>query len=127
MQIMKLDEPNKNGRTYSSEIVAGALTKVKRPLFGTLGMKDTGSGTSYVVNVEDISHQFSNLHVKDGWMCGNLTVLETPNGKILSSLMTAMPDGIVFRSAGYAKMDPNGVVTEFELIQVAALTAENAA
>ena len=116
VRICQADVPNKNNRMYSAGILQRAVDKLKRPeLFGTIGMP-----SELTVNLTEVSHTVSDLHLEDGYLVGKVRVLETPQGKILQQILAA-PVSLDFRLAGRGKIDSNGVVSEFEIDSVNAV------
>lgn len=116
VKICQADVPNKNNRMYSAGVLQRAVDKLKRPeLFGAIGMPSDPT-----VNLTEVSHTVSDLHLEDGYLVGKIRVLETPQGKILKHLLDA-PVSLDFRLAGRGKVDSNGVVSEFEIDSVNAV------
>lgn len=129
VKIQKLDEANRNGRIYSTEAVQEALDKIdQRHVFGTIGYPNTGT---YIqdntgIPLHEVSHMANNLRIEDGYLVGDIKVLETPKGNILSQLIE---DGVetAFRTLGYANVDADGQVRDFTLTGVVLVPADSAA
>jgi hypothetical protein len=137
VQIAQADVPNKNGRTYSKETLESAIKKFEdKPIFGMIGMPEitfrepTNKDETCVefsslhVPDEKISHKIENLRFDEqGYLIGDVTVLATPYGQILKTLLTeeVRTD---FRTAGFAQMEErDGVtyVTDFQLTSINAV------
>lgn len=120
VRICQADVPNKNGRTYTRETLEG-LTKTKpdEVILGTLGMPTELTGN---LDLSKVSHSVSNLRIDEGgYLVGDFTVLETPHGKILKELLSAPDSTISFRTAGFANIIEDGIVSNFELISINAV------
>ena len=121
-KILDCDVPNKNGHIYSTETAKSIIEKAgNRPLFGRIGM---APGDSIVL--EDVSHQISNLRIKDGQLIADIEVLQTPQGKVLESLMvkedgTPRDINVDFRVSGWGNIDAEGTITDFILREISAV------
>jgi hypothetical protein len=120
-KICQADVPNKNGRTYPRELLEG-LTKTKpdEVILGHLGM-DAGRGA--FVDMHRVSHTVSSMRIdEEGYLVCAVTVLDTPNGKILKDLLEAPLSDISFRTAGFATIDKDGIISNFKLISINAVS-----
>lgn len=97
------DVPNKNNRIYPREQLAGAIAEANFTTYGTIGM-DTVDWAG--VDLEQVSHIVENLRFEGNELVGDLRVLTTPRGKVLTELMKHIE--IDFRLAGLGNIKPVG-------------------
>lgn len=109
VKILQLDVPNKNDRTYTIECVQDSLGK---EFLGCIGFPPGVNG----VPLEEASHKVGNLRIEDGYLIGDIVVLDTPKGKDLSSIL----NGVDFRTRGTGIIE-NGVVKNYKLISIDAV------
>lgn len=107
VRITEVDVPNKNGHIYSTECVQSFLGK---EVLGQIGM------VAGEIDLSNVSHKISNLRIEDGFVVGDVTTLNTPQGRLLSDLLEST--NMCFRMSGYGNIDENGNISEFELISV---------
>lgn len=119
VKIQKLDEPNKNGRIYSTDVIKAAIEKINnQAVMGTIGMPEGPS-----MNIAKVSHVVANLTIEDGYLVGDLTILKTPMGEELSKML----DEMVFRTIGIGNISDDGEVTNFQISGICAIHKDKAA
>lgn len=123
-KIQKLDVPNSNGRTYTTTEMSKTLAKVEHGLLGRVGYP---SGPDAGIVLTETSHMVENLRLEDGWLVGDITVLATEQGKILQDAIEADKDALAFRMLGIGNVDKDGIVRNFEVTGVCAISAGSAA
>lgn len=112
-----LDKPTRFSKIiYTSEEMKKAILRFKdRPVFGCIGNPKTSDvyGVKVFDNIpiEDISHEFTELEVKNGNLVGKIRVLKTPKGKVL----TDMFDDVSFGIAAYAEIDADMKVSSLNI------------
>jgi len=120
--IATVDVANLNNRVYPKNVIEEAVRQRVHPIFGRVGMPEAGS--SCEVDLRDVSHQVTDLRItEDGNLTGTVVVLDTPPGRLLTSLLTENLD-ITFRMAGYGDLiDKDGYteVTNFRLSSINAV------
>ena len=115
-KLIVLDKPNINNRIYSTETITKSITDLGE-VYGCLEMPLNRGKPEPA----EISHVVENLQIKDGFLVGNIRVLDTEKGKLLRDMLDA---GIStnFRTAGVGLFVPreDGVieVTNFTLMSV---------
>jgi hypothetical protein len=97
--FLLVDTPNKNGNIYPKNSVKAALENLEDSLMGHLGMEDQRVNFSQVSHMID-KMSFEKIEGKE-WLCGKLTVLNTPQGKVLKTLLEDKV-ALAFRTAGTA-------------------------
>jgi hypothetical protein len=102
--IFKADQPTRNGRIYSRQVLERAIEDFNQraPKFG-------GPVTGALIQrLESVSHETLSLEVKDDdSLWAEIRVLDTPQGKILKSLMNNSIVG--FDMKGMGQMNDNVV------------------
>jgi hypothetical protein len=123
--IAVLDAPNHNNRTYTTAAMTEAIAKaaLAHPggVVGRNGIQQ-GEESSDTLDLNRASHIVSNLRIEDGKVLGTVRTLATADGAVLESLMNQTEMG--FRTAGIGMINDVGVVTEFELLYIAAVPVE---
>lgn len=115
VQILELDEPNANGHIYTTDAVLNWLVGLDdTTVYGTIGMSDYMANGS--IPLDRISHQITNLCIKDGKLVGTLTVLDTPLGQALSKL----PEQD-YAIACVGNITENGEVVDISVVSVNAI------
>jgi len=86
--FMQAETKNKNGRLYPLNILSRETNRYnndyvkKNRAFGELGHPDSPS-----INLDRVSHMITSLHQEGNNFVGKAKVLDTPNGKIVKSLL----------------------------------------
>lgn len=96
IKIQQIGVPNKNNRIYSRDLMLQVISD-KHLLYthGQIGMENT-----FDIDPHRISHTFSNLRIVDDHLIGDLSIFDTPQGKILKSLKDINGFEDSFRMAG---------------------------
>lgn len=81
------------------------------PVLGSLGLTP---GVS--VALSEVSHTVENLRIEEGFLVGDITVLDTPKGRDLERLL----DSCDFRATGLGVIR-GGHVTDYNLISIDAV------
>lgn len=109
---MRADFPNGNGRIYPMSALEHCVEKAKAgPVLGSLGLTE---GVS--VALSEVSHTVENLRIEEGYLVGDVTVLDTPKGQALEKLI----DSCDFRSTGTGLIR-GGHVVDYNLISIDAV------
>lgn len=93
--IMQLDIPDGNGNVWSSEVAKNAIKKYKESQVKeqrALGELDytirvSNAWPMLVVNLTNVSHQITDLKIKNNTLIGDIKILDTPRGKVLQDLI----------------------------------------
>lgn len=121
---------NKNGRIYPSEIMEAEVGRysenyiVKNRAYGELNHPTTPS-----INLDKVSHIITKLNRDGNNFIGEAKVLDTPNGRIVSTLMEAKCQlGISSRGLG-ALQERNGAkyVSDYRLTTAGDIVADPSA
>jgi hypothetical protein len=118
VKIQQADVPNKNNRVYTRAILEQVVEEYNdgKPVLGTIGMEDNRAAIAHS------SHKVENLRIEDGYLVGDVTVLQTETGNALTSMLEAYP--LDFRMDGIGSVvqqDGNNVVTDYTLTRVNAV------
>jgi Prohead core protein serine protease len=114
VQIMRADVPNGNGRVYPRATLESVVEQAKaKPPLGHLGVPEGPT-----VELGKVSHTVGNLRLEGDYLVGDITVLDTPKGRVLMDLL----DTCQFRASGTGMVSEDGVVTEFQLISIDAVS-----
>lgn len=110
--IMQGDIKNRNGRVYPSEVLMNEMKRYneryisKKRAFGELGHPDGPT-----VNLDRVSHMFTELKQEGSNIIGKAKIMETPMGKIVKSLIDEEACiGISSRGMGSLKENSKGIM-----------------
>ena len=87
-QLLKINEANLNGRIYTREVVETMIEQFNRRkaeqghFLGELGFPERLETT-----LSQVSHSVDEIHIDKNMLLGDITVLDTPNGKVLKSMI----------------------------------------
>jgi hypothetical protein len=114
---------NQNGRLYPKDVLVREAKKYEENFIKerrALGELDHPE--SSVVNLQNVSHNVTELHWEGDDLCGTVEVLTTPNGNILKELFRAnirlgiSSRGLGTVNKGMNEADADVVQDDFELI-----------
>jgi hypothetical protein len=119
--LQRADAKNQNGRVYPKDILIREAKKYndinikERRALGELDHPD-----SSIVNLNNVSHNITEMHWEGNDLCGTVEVLSTPSGNILKELFKCgIKLGISSRGLGSVKQLGESEVevqSDFELI-----------
>ena len=120
--LQRADAKNQNGRVYPKDILIREAKKYldinikERRALGELDHPD-----SSIVNLNNVSHNITEMHWEGNDLCGTVEVLSTPSGNILKELFKCgIKLGISSRGLGSVKQlgesEEVEVQPDFELI-----------
>jgi hypothetical protein len=119
--LLQVDVPNKNNRIYPKEVVSKAIEALgDGQLLGGFGF-DGGAKVMF----SEVSHSVSNFCMEDGWMCGEVEILNTPAGKLLKSILNDSVD-VAFRTAGVGEIFEGVVQDGFKFTSVSVVSKDEA-
>ena len=129
--FMQAERKNRNGRVYPHEVLAKEVDRYNRDYvtknraFGELGHPD-----SPTINLDRVSHMITKLYPDGNNFIGKAKILDTPNGKIVKSLLDGGASlGVSTRGVGSLK-PANGfqlVQDDFHLATAADIVADPSA
>ena len=129
--FMKAEKKNRNGRVYPLHILNKEVSRYnqdyvnKNRAFGELGHPD-----SPTINLDRVSHMITKLYPDGNNIMGKAKILDTPNGKIVKSLLDGGASlGVSTRGVGSLKPH-NGfqlVQDDFHLATAADIVADPSA
>jgi hypothetical protein len=129
--FMQAEKKNRNGRIYPTNILSKEVARYnseyvnKNRAFGELGHPD-----SPAINLDRVSHMITSLHPDGNNFIGKAKILDTPNGKIVKSLLDGGASlGVSTRGVGSLKPH-NGyqlVQDDFHLATAADIVADPSA
>jgi len=110
--IMQGDIKNRNGRMYPKEILANEVKRynetyvLKNRAYGELGHP-----AGPTINLDRVSHMFTELKQDGSNIVGRAKVMDTPMGKIVKNIMDEDGTlGISSRGMGSIKQNKNGIM-----------------
>lgn len=113
-RIIKLDETSAVGNHYTTEVMQKALDALAgKQLLGTLCIGEI----STIIDLADVSHVVDNLAIEDGYLVGEITILDTPRGSALKALRE---DAYRFAPCGTGIRDEDGKIRDFTLTSISA-------
>lgn len=129
--FMQAETKNRNGRVYPFEVLNREVERYnkeyvsKNRAFGELGHPD-----SPTINLDRVSHMITNLKPDGNNIIGKAKIMDTPNGKIVKSLLDGGASlGVSTRGVGSLK-PANGyqlVQDDFKLATAADIVADPSA
>jgi hypothetical protein len=129
--FMQAEKQNRNGRVYPRHILSKEVERynqsyvTKNRAFGELGHPD-----SPTINLDRVSHMITSLKPDGNNFIGKAKILDTPNGKIVKSLLDGGASlGVSTRGVGSLKPS-NGyqqVQDDFHLATAADIVADPSA
>ena len=130
--FMQAEQKNRNGRVYPMEILQKEVRRYnkefvqKNRAFGELGHPDGPT-----VNLDRVSHKITSLTQEGNNFKGKAQILNTPMGKIASSLVDeGVMLGVSSRGVGSLREDRSGVKVvgeDFQLATAADIVADPSA
>lgn len=110
--IMQGDIKNRNGRVYPSQVLVKEMGRYnenyvnKKRAYGELGHPDGPT-----INLDRVSHMFTELKQDGANIVGKAKVMDTPMGKIVKNLIDEGAQlGISSRGMGSLKKNKNGIM-----------------
>lgn len=110
--IMQGDIQNRNGRIYPSEVLMKEMNRysqnyvAKNRAYGELGHPEGPT-----INLDRVSHMFTELRQDGSNVVGKAKVMDTPMGKIVKNLIDEGANlGISSRGMGSLKKNKNGIM-----------------
>lgn len=129
--FMQAERQNRNGRVYPFDVLSKEVDRYNRDYvtrnraFGELGHPD-----SPTINLDRVSHMITSLRPDGNNFIGKAKILDTPNGKIVKSLLDGGASlGVSTRGVGSLK-PANGfqlVQDDFKLATAADIVADPSA
>jgi len=129
--FMQAEQKNRNGRVYPMDILGKEVQRYndnyvsKNRAFGELGHPD-----SPTINLDRVSHMITNLYPDGKNFIGKAKILDTPNGRIVKSLLDGGASlGVSTRGVGSLRPH-NGyqlVQDDFHLATAADIVADPSA
>jgi hypothetical protein len=129
--FMQAEKKNRNGRVYPMQVLSKEVSRYnqdyvnKNRAFGELGHPD-----SPTINLDRVSHMITKLYPDGNNIMGKAKILDTPNGKIVKSLLDGGASlGVSTRGVGSLKPF-NGyqlVQDDFHLATAADIVADPSA
>lgn len=123
VKIQRLGEPaNANGRIYTTEVMASAIANFNKTTHGYNSIGTLGFPDDQNIDVSKISHTVHNLRIDENYMIGEIMILETECGNLLSLTLQDME----FRSSGVGKVNDVGIVSEYQILTISAVPRDQA-
>lgn len=139
-ELLRIGQKNLNGRIYTRETAEEIVDQFKRKvaeqghLFGQIGHPE-----NLQVSLANVSHNVNDIRIENNRIVGDITVMDTPSGKVLKSLVEigmkdyqgilveiVNPHGgpMVFRPRSIGTVNDDGTVELQELISFDAVPAD---
>ena len=115
--IQRADTQNQNGRVYPRDILERELENYEKLVAERRAHGELDHADDPVVNLKNISHIITKIWMEeDGAVFGEVEVLDTPNGRILKTLIEAQVTvGISSRALGSVIHDGDSDVVQDDL------------
>ena len=110
--IMQGDIKNRNGRMYPASTLIKEMTRYnKNYVEAKRAYGELGHPAGPTINLDRVSHMFTELKQDGSNVIGRAKIMETPMGKIVKSLIDEGANlGISSRGMGSIKQNKNGVM-----------------
>jgi hypothetical protein len=119
--LMQMAETkNGNGRVYPQAVLEKEIKNYKRLVEAKRALGELDHPDSQIINLNNVSHQVTDIWMEGKKCMGKIKVLETPSGKILRSLVeSGISLGISSRGLGSINEKQDGTIMvedDFQLI-----------
>jgi len=119
-KLQEADKKNGNGRVYPLNTLKEQIEKyVKGPMASRTSTGELDHPESSIINLSNVSHLITKIWWEGNDVMGELTLLNTPSGKIAQEIIRAgIPLGISSRGMGSVKQigETVEVQDDFELL-----------
>lgn len=108
--FMQAETVNKNNRIYSRPILERELIRYNRIIAEkkAASMGELGHPDSPTINLDKVSHRFTEMHFDGNNVVGKAHILDTPNGRIVKTLIDeGIVPGMSSRGLGSVKTEGN--------------------
>ena len=104
------DKKNKNNRTYGKSIMEREVNKYRELIEQKRSLGELGHPDNPSINLHQVSHLITSLHMEGNNVIGRAKILETPMGIIAKNLIeNGVQLGVSTRGLGSLKMNSEGV------------------
>ena len=104
------DKQNKNKRMYGKSIMEREVNKYKELIEQKRSLGELGHPDNPSINLHQVSHLITSLHMEGNNVIGRAKILETPMGIIAKNLIeNGVQLGVSTRGLGSLKMNSEGV------------------
>lgn len=112
-KLIQIDTPSPiTGRIFSEKIIDKMISEFQpNGCIGTMNF-------DYPIDILNISHLVKKLYKSDGWLMCEIEILDTPKGNELKAILES-PE---FRICGLGETGQDGIVKEFTLTHVVAVS-----
>lgn len=105
--LMQFNEINTNGRIYSRENIDTCLEELNNKI-NSIGCLygELGHPTNLDISLSRVSHSIKNLRIENDALIGDVTLLDTPYGRICN----ALDENFSISVRGVGKIDEDGTI-----------------
>jgi len=109
------DRKNRNGRVYPKSVLEGAVDKYRDEYIKqNRSVGELNHSPGFTVNLDKVSHIIESLSFHGSDVYGKARVIDTPNGKILKTLIDEnYKPGVSSRGMGKVNKNRGNIVEEF--------------
>lgn len=130
--IMQGDIKNRNGRIYPSSVLGREVNRyVEEKINGNRAYGELNHPSGPTINLDRVSHMFTELKEDGSNIIGKAKVMDTPMGKIVKNLIDEGANlGISSRGMGSLKKNKNGIMevqADFHLATAGDIVADPSA
>ena len=129
--FMQAEQKNKNGRVYTMHILRNEVDRYNREYIGkNRAFGELGHPENPTINLDRVSHMITSLTPDGTNFIGKAKILDTPNGKIVKSLLDGGANlGVSTRGVGTLKPQSGVqlVQDDFHLATAADIVADPSA
>ncbi len=85
--IQRMEQQNQNGRVYPTEVLTRELKSyIEGPIKERRALGELDHPESSVINLQNVSHNITEIKIKGNDVYGTFEILDTPAGRILKEL-----------------------------------------
>jgi hypothetical protein len=116
--FVQADKRNLNERVYPLQEIARAVQGMQSRIQATGGiLGECDHPDTLTVNIDNVSHIITEIHMEGANGVGALKLLPTPKGQIIRTMLEAgVKLGVSSRGSG--NVDYNGTVSDFDIVTV---------
>lgn len=115
--FVQADKRNLNERVYPLMEISEAVKNIQKRILTGSVLGECDHPDTLTVNLENVSHVITEMHMDGHNGVGTLKLLPTPKGQIIRAMIeSGVKLGVSSRGSG--NVDYNGIVSDFDIVTV---------
>jgi hypothetical protein len=124
--VCTADKVTPTNRIYSKEILQNQVERLQAVVEGRGMLCELGPVQDSIIHFANVSHSIEKLWMDDDKLMAEISILDTPNGKTLASILNYNPNGVGFKMVGIGsgRVDEQGILqvgSSYKLVQIEAI------